>query len=400
MTSDGFFEDLRQEIIDCLEKHPNEEKLVAALQRIIDAKGPIVCQAILHVLTSLNLGEKEAVRCWSDIVQHRRTIKAAIQRDVSLRTAICDYFTTVRKSLKNPMVVELQVFEKTLRSSHEDGLTKLFNRAYFDDALRRELAIAKRHDTDVSLLFFDIDDFKQVNDTYGHQAGDKALVQLAEIIVSEKRTGDIACRYGGEEMIVILPYTSNVDALVLGERIRKRVEKTPLSHNRKKIFFTVSGGLVSFPNDATEAVSLLKYADAAMYRAKGSGKNNISFFSKDKRRYLRIDYRMPLKIKELGFETNTAETCIGKNICLGGLLFETDKPCRIGARLQISLPINEEHLLLIGTVVRVEAFAAHRYDIGLALSFQEMDKLARKEISRYLTEHEEESGKKLVKSEM
>lgn len=393
MTSDGSFEDLRQEVINCLEKHPDEELLVAALQRIIDDKGPFVCQVILHVLTSLNLKEKEATRCWSDIVKHRRTMQAAFRRDVSLRTAICDYFTTVRKSLKNPMVVELQVFEKTLKSSHEDGLTKLFNRAYFDTAFDRELSIAKRHDTDVSLLFFDIDDFKQINDTCGHLTGDKALIQLAEIIVSEKRTGDIACRYGGEEMLIILPYTNNVDALVLGERIRKRVEKTPLKYNRKKLHFTVSGGLVSFPGDASDAVSLLKYADTAMYRAKGSGKNNISFFSKDKRRYLRIDYRLPLQIKELDFDAGATETGIGKNICLGGLLFETDRPRKIGTRLQLCLPINEELLLLIGTVVRVEAFTKGRYDIGLALSFQEMEKLARKEISRYLSKHEEESKK-------
>ena len=394
MTSDGDFDKLRKTVIDCLERHPDEKKLVAALKRIITRHGPMVCQVILHVLTSLNLEVSEAAQCWSEIIDHRRTMQTAMQREVGLRTAICDYFTTVHKSLKNPMVVELQIFEKTLKNSHQDGLTRLFNRTYFDAALERELSIAKRHDTDVSLLFFDIDDFKQINDTCGHQVGDEALVQLADIIVSEKRTGDIAVRYGGEEMIIILPHTNNVDALVLGERIRKRVERTPLPcDDGAEVFFTISGGLVSYPNDAVDAVSLLKYADTAMYRAKGSGKNNISFFSKDKRRYLRIDYRMPLQIKELDFETSAIEAGTGKNICLGGLLFETDKAYRIGSRLQLNLPLNEELLLLIGTVVRVEAFGTDRYDIGLALSFQEMDKLARKEISRYLNEHEEESKK-------
>lgn len=391
--SDGDFEKLRKAVIDCLERHPDEKKLVAALKRLIDRNGPMVCQVILHVLTSLTMEVPEATQCWLEIIEHRRTMQTGMQREVGLRTAICDYFTTVHKSLKNPMVVELQVFEKTLKNSHQDGLTKLFNRTYFDSALERELSIAQRHDTDVSLLFFDIDDFKQINDTWGHQIGDEALIQLADIIVAEKRTSDIAARYGGEEIIIILPHTNNVDALVLGERIRKRVEKTPLKSNGNKIFLTISGGLVSYPTDAIDPVSLLKYADTAMYRAKGSGKNNISFFSRDKRRYLRIDYRKTLQIKELGFEASAIEAGTGKNICLGGLLFETDKAYRIGNKLQLILPLNKEQLLLIGTVVRVEAFGTDRFDIGLALSFQEMDKLARKEISRYLTTHEEE-GKK------
>jgi len=305
-------------------------------------------------------------------------------RQISLQTAICDYFTSVRKSLKNPMVVELHIYEKTLRSTHYDGLTNLFNRLYFDAALEREIAVAERYHTDVSLLFFDIDDFKQINDEYGHQIGDAALLHLTGIILEEKRIGDIAARYGGEEIVIILPYTNNVEALVLGERIRQRVEKTPLQSGGQTISFTVSGGLVSYPTEAKDATSLIRYADSAMYRAKGSGKNNISFFSRDKRRFLRIDLKQPMAVRELGFDECGPEKGASKNISLGGLLFETEVAYPIGTRLQVSLSINEAPLLVIGTVVRVESFGPSLFDIGLALSFQEMDKLARKEISRYL----------------
>jgi diguanylate cyclase (GGDEF)-like protein len=392
MSYNDSFKDLRKEIIDCLDRDTDENRLIAELKALIEKHGAAACQVLLHVLTSLSLSEEEASSCWTDILANRDRLCEAMSREVGLRTAICDYFTSVRKSLKNPMVVELHIFEKTLKSSYYDGLTNLFNRTYFDAVLEREISLAKRYQTDVSLLFFDIDDFKQINDTCGHQAGDTALVQLAEIILSEKRTGDIAARYGGEEIVIILPHTNNVEALTLGERIRRRVATTPLCCDEKDILFTVSGGLVSYPTDADDAASLVKYADSAMYRAKGSGKNNISFFSRDKRRYLRVDYRQPIMVRELGFDGRNTQEGRSRNICLGGLLFETNTAFPLGTKLQIKLPMNREALLVIGNVVRVEEFGPTSFEIGVAFSFQEMDKLARKEITRFLDQQSHQGG--------
>lgn len=379
-------EKIRQQILISLDTITDDGTLIRELHALAEKEGDVVYQAIVHVLTSLEMPADEARRDWQRIVAHRQVMTLAMQRDVSIRTAICDYFCTVDKSLRNPKVVEIHIFEKTLKDCTYDRLTGLINRHSFDFALERELSLAARYDTDVSLLFFDIDDFKLVNDHYGHQAGDEALKMLADIIRQEKRTSDIAGRYGGEEIVVLLPYTNNFDALVLGERIRVKVAEAVLIHDDDHIQFTISGGLASYPIDAKDPTSLIKYADTAMYRAKGRGKNAIAFFSQDKRRYLRITHSQPISVRELGFHDDPMiSEAESRNISMGGLLIESNCPFAIGSKLQINIPLNEECLLVIGKVVRVEAFGDNQFEIGLAISFQEMDKLAKKEISTYLS---------------
>lgn len=386
-------EELRKSIIQCLDQNEDEQVLLAEFNKIIEEYGQDVYRIILHILTSLDMQPAEAEESWHQIITQWENMNKAIGRPVSIRTAICDYFCSIQKSLRNPKVVEIHIFEKTVKDSNFDNLTGLFNRNCFDRALEREVALAKRYDKDLSILFFDIDDFKNINDTYGHQAGDEVLKCVANIIMNEKRTGDIAGRYGGEEMVVILPYTSNVDALVLGERIRQKVELTRLQYDGETITFTLSGGLVSFPVDAREAESLMKFADSALYRAKGSGKNNISLFSQDRRRYLRVKYQREIDIKELGFIETSVETAESKNIGMGGILFEHNTPLPIGSRIQISLPFGENGpLLIIGTVVRVETYGPKKYDIGISISFQEMDKLTKREISKYLSRELKENA--------
>lgn len=374
----------REVVLRCFDECTDESKLVTALNTIIEQFGQDAYQVILHVLTHLDLDPKEAQECWDAIIPHWKKMSTAMGREVSLRTAICDYFCSVHNALRNPKMVEIHIFEKAVKDSNYDSLTGLINRQGFDETLEREMARAKRYDTDLSLLFFDLDDFKKINDAYGHQAGDLVLQLVAEIIRQEKRAGDIAARYGGEEMVVILPQTNSLRALVLGERIREKVEATAIIHDGKAIRLTISGGLASFPGNASDGAGLLKCADDALYRAKGAGKNNISFFSTDKRRYLRIDFCSEIQVKELGFAGGPALLAESKNIGMGGLLFENNAPMKMGTRVQIQATIDNSPLLIIGTVVRVEAFGPDRYDIGVSISFQEMDRLAKNEISRYL----------------
>jgi len=294
------------------------------------------------VLTNLMMDPSEAEQCWRDIIDHYEKLSDSLGRRVSLRTAICDYFCSIHKSLKNPKVVEIQIFETAVKASKYDSLTGLLNRQSFDEALNSEINRAKRHTNDLSLLFFDLDDFKKVNDTLGHPAGDAALKAVAKIIIKEKRVEDIAARYGGEEMVVILPETGKMNALVLGERIRQKVEKMRLKYKGNTIRLTMSGGLAAFPVNAASAAELIKCADNALYRAKGSGKNNISFFSPDKRRYLRIDLDREVKVRQLDFNDTQAQIAKGKNICVGGILFENDYPLPIRAYrelLPIGMPI-------------------------------------------------------------
>lgn len=378
-------EQTRDLVLECLNDYEDDDRLIKGLNQIIEKEGEKAYPVIFHVLTNLEIEIEEAREFWAEIIAHYEKLVSILGRKVNLRTALCDYFCSIHKSLKNPKVVEIQLFEKTVKASRFDSLTGLYNRQSFDETLEREINRGKRHGKELSILFLDLDDFKEINDSFGHQIGDEVLKQVAKIVLDEKRSEDLAARYGGEEIVVILPETGKVDSLVLGERIRKRVEEMRIDFNGHPISLTISGGLASFPENATDAKSLLKCADNALYRAKGSGKNGISFFSQDKRRYMRIEINNEVKVRELGFDDTQTQKGKGKNICFGGILFENKFALPIGTKIQLHIPHNHNKpLFIIGTVVRVEAFGSEQYDIGVAISFIEMDKTIKNEISRWL----------------
>ena len=175
--------------------------------------------------------------------------------------------------------------------------------------------------------------------------------------------------------------------------MRACVENCQLEVDGKALSITISGGIASYPFNAQNADALISFADSALYRAKGAGKNNISLFKEDNRRFLRIDLRKTVQVKELGFSQLDAFSGIGKDICVGGILFENSRSLAIGTKVQISVPIgNEGPVLLIGTVVRVEILASDRYDIGVVIAFKEMEKLAKNEISRFLVSQAREKS--------
>jgi len=376
---------IRDFVLECLQEFAeDDDRIIDELKRLVGKHGKQTFPTILHVLTQLEFPQQEAENCWWEIVAQREALSASLGRKVSLRTAVCDYFCSVHKSLKNPKVVEIHIFEAASHSSRYDGLTGLLNRRSFDEALIQEVTRSKRYETGFSVLFFDLDNFKRLNDSMGHLAGDAALKAVAEIITEEKRTEDVAARYGGEEMILILPESGKVQALVLGERIRERVEAMRLNFEGKTVRLTLSGGLVSFPIDAQEPEKLLECSDKAMYCAKGSGKNTIALYSQNKRRYLRIDFAGEIQVQSLQPTALENLSAQGKDISLAGVLFENGFPLDMSSKIKLNIPIAEgrEALHLIGTVVRVEQLGKDKYDIGV--SFLEMDETAESEISRYI----------------
>ncbi|MBI4690082.1 MAG: diguanylate cyclase [Nitrospirae bacterium] len=173
---------------------------------------------------------------------------------------------------------KIRLFQEAQRLAITDDLTGLYNVRYFYDILNKEIARAKRYNTPFSLMLFDIDDFKVVNDTYGHQAGDDILRTLASILKGISRQTDVAARYGGEEFIVILPSTTKQEALNLSERIREKVERHNHYIEGETVRISVSGGIATFPEDAGDSKSLLYAADMAMYEAKAMGKKQIRLY--------------------------------------------------------------------------------------------------------------------------
>lgn len=162
-----------------------------------------------------------------------------------------------------------------------DGLTGLYNHRYFDDALPREIKRAERIGYPVTLLFLDIDHFKDVNDTYGHAAGDAVLRTLGPVLRRNVRDVDVVARYGGEEFVIILSGCPFEAAGVVAEKLRRSVEQMsfviPLGVGQGdgRVSITVSIGAAVYPDTAKEASALVVQADAAMYRAKQGGRNHI-----------------------------------------------------------------------------------------------------------------------------
>ena len=161
-------------------------------------------------------------------------------------------------------------------ASVTDGLTGAYNREHFDARLASELSFARRHETELSLLMMDLDHFKQVNDTYGHQAGDAVLQQLAQRISSDLRLEDVFARYGGEEFAVLLRGINLGDARAVADRFRIKVEEMRVEHGGDVIAITVSIGVASAACcDEWSAEQLIGIADRRLYAAKRGGRNQV-----------------------------------------------------------------------------------------------------------------------------
>ena len=167
-------------------------------------------------------------------------------------------------------------FEYQYKLATIDGLTELYNHRYFQDTLRKQIDIARRYNQPFSLIIIDIDFFKKFNDTYGHQAGDAVLRQVAKILKNNSRATDYVCRYGGEEMTIILPNTSAEDALFNANRICKAVADTPFHLTPvDKVNVTISLGVSTFPDNAQTPQDLIEWADKGLYYAKEHGRNQV-----------------------------------------------------------------------------------------------------------------------------
>ncbi len=354
----------RHTLLDLLESDPpNEDRLLAEFEgQGSDADRPLY-STILYILTHLTFPEAEAERHWRKIRTHRDQIKARLGRDLGLRVALLDYFLNVNQELKNPKVIEISIFEQTERSAITDGLTGLFNRRHFTQTLRHELSRARRHNSKVSLVLFDVDDFKKLNDTKGHPEGDKVLVRTASLIKAGVREIDMASRYGGEEFAVILPETSRTGAYVVADRVRQSVEHH-FRRTRGVSNVTVSGGVATFPDDATTFADLVKKADLGLYRAKAAGKNRITLAKGERRKHRRVPASEGVR---LGAGSGKAAAAKARNLSAGGVLVSLREPVAVGSKVSVVLKDPGAAAVdLQGEVVRVTpGKKGGAYDVGV-----------------------------------
>ena len=173
-------------------------------------------------------------------------------------------------------IMKSRDFEYQYKLATIDGLTELYNHRYFQDTLRKQMDIAQRYNQKVSLIICDIDFFKKFNDTYGHQTGDAVLRQVAQILRKNSRATDYVCRYGGEEMSIILPNTNADEAIMLANRICHAVSEKPFHITPVDTApVTISLGVSTYPDNAQTPQDLIEYADKGLYYAKEHGRNQV-----------------------------------------------------------------------------------------------------------------------------
>lgn len=247
---------------------------------------------------------------------------------------------------KNVLLRELSI---------KDGLTGLYNYRFFREILNEQFNLAKRFRFPLSCIMIDIDFFKAVNDTYGHQAGDAILSQLAEILRHNVRDADKAVRYGGEEFVIMLPYTDSGDAYIKAERLRQVVSSFPFMAGKNRVSITVSLGIATYSDNKNikRAEQLVVYADKALYQAKQRGRNQtvIHNFRPDekgsgkkadtfgviieRRKHPRIQTLIKIK----GTVINNKERFSGNafDLSYSGLCFLSSKQLEVNRQVNISL---------------------------------------------------------------
>jgi diguanylate cyclase (GGDEF)-like protein len=185
-----------------------------------------------------------------------------------LATTVAEHIALALASLKLRETLKLQ--------SIRDPLTGLYNRRHLEECLERELKKAMRGHRSVGAIMIDLDHFKQVNDTFGHPAGDAVLKTLAKFLRNHTRAGDVVCRYGGEEFLIILPEAGLQDTLERAERLRNDVRNIDFHHRGQALgMVTLSVGVAAYPEHGLTSESLLQAADEALYRAKAEGRDRV-----------------------------------------------------------------------------------------------------------------------------
>lgn len=190
------------------------------------------------------------------------------KNDLLILLIIADYAAIALENAK--------YFQRVQELTITDDLTKLYNSRYMHEFLDIEVSRIERYGGNMSIVFIDLDHFKEVNDTYGHLIGSQLLVEISKVIASKLRKIDFAARYGGDEFVLCLTHTDKKSAHLVASRIRKALNSTVFLKNHDlKIKITASFGIASLPEDATDKVELIKLADQAMYRVKNSTRDNI-----------------------------------------------------------------------------------------------------------------------------
>jgi len=361
---------LEDRIIDLLETEEptRESRFFERVEKLEEEHGEIVYAAALHALTRLQFAPEEAREHWGRIRDHLAAFNRALGRETNFRVALMDYFVEIHRRLHNPILLEIRIFRRAEERALIDELTGLNNYRAFKLHLHREVRRARRYRSPLSLIIFDVDDFKRYNDRNGHARGNEALSRVAAVLRENSRETDLVCRYGGEEFTIILPETDREGAMMVAERIRVCLDRSSIfgeaSQPGGKL--TLSGGVATYGVGSEGEEDLVASADKALYMAKGAGKNRIEVFDRERRVHARVAAEFTGKYWVMSAEDRCFVT---RNASEGGLLFSTEEAPAVGAtlKLQIAVPGQDKPMVCAARVVRVEERRPNGgYEVGVA----------------------------------
>ncbi|MDD5674243.1 MAG: GGDEF domain-containing protein [Chitinivibrionales bacterium] len=223
--------------------------------------------AVTHHLFSPTIAEN----LWNNILRHKYEMSTTMNRNIRIAVASLDYLSNLTGELHAATVIDEAHIAAIVNLSVHDNLTGLFNHAFCYQKVDQELKRHARYGTPVSLMMIDTDNFKELNDHFGHPEGDTVLAEIGKLLKEGARELDICCRYGGDEFAVILPQTDAHDAGILAERLRAKIEECkPKGHA-----MTFSIGVASCAETVCTSQNLVQKADTALYEAKRAGKNRV-----------------------------------------------------------------------------------------------------------------------------
>jgi diguanylate cyclase (GGDEF)-like protein len=269
---------MKTDIYDLYSTAVNDDEFISGIDKLAATEGDIIFQSVFLVLMDLQLEVAEAKQRWLAILKHRLLLSEVLARKFGLLSASCDYLSCQSHYLKFPKLTEISAHNQITAEAHCDSLTGLLNKNSFKFVLNEQMKLAQNSGDILTVLFADIDDFKQINDSYGHGVGDKVFQHLGKLIQKVCRKSDFAFRYGGDEFVIVMPNTDSADGLLLAKRLHRTVLLNPLHNIVPDVGLTISCGVASFPCHAKNGEDLLLFADRAMYQAKNTGKNKVCLY--------------------------------------------------------------------------------------------------------------------------
>lgn len=238
-------------------------------ERYLKKYGSQLYSNILLAITHEKFETNDALVLWKSIKKHQQDLEKKLNRNPGIIVSTLDFLLNVKENLVSPIIIEKEKSDFITDTATKDELTHLYSRNVFDAFMEKSVAEYNRTGKTVALIIFDIDDFKKVNDTYGHQKGDAVLANIGDLLNQEVREMDIAVRYGGEELVVIMNESNSQQAFTFSERVRNKIARSPIDG----INVTISAGISQTTPETKTVETVISAADVALYEAKASGKN-------------------------------------------------------------------------------------------------------------------------------